>query len=158
MTVGHPHPPDKVRAGVEAWREGLVVTGRDPKDHHCQYHLRTYVHEKAATAQEIGQQAISRYEAISRIQRKAPLPPGYVYDWKGMLETGRNLYGNPDQCIDIINNARRHYHFDTPDPQLQLRRPPARGSEEVHAPLRPGSHAGVPVSMASFDFAPLRLS
>ena len=30
MTVGHPHPPDKVRAGVDAWREGLIATGRDP--------------------------------------------------------------------------------------------------------------------------------
>ena len=113
MTVGHPHPPDKVGAGVEAWREGLVASGRDPADYHCQYHLRTYVNESAATAREIGQQTISRYEAISRIQRKAPLPPGYVYDWEGMLETGRNLYGDPDQCIEIINNARRHYDFDT---------------------------------------------
>ena len=76
MTVGHPHPPDKVRAGVEAWREGLVATGRDPKDYHCQYHLRTYVDENAATAREIGQQTISRYEDISRIQRKAPPASG----------------------------------------------------------------------------------
>ena len=30
-----------------------------------------------------------------------------------MLETGRNLYGTPEQCIEIINNARRHYDFDT---------------------------------------------
>ena len=60
-----------------------------------------------------GEKAIDRYEAISRIQRKAPLPPGYVYPWEDMLETGRNLYGTPDQCIEIIHNARRHYHFDT---------------------------------------------
>ncbi len=113
MTVGHPHPPDKVRAGVEAWREGLRAGGRDPADYHCQYHLRTYINEDAATAREIGQKAIARYEEISRIQRKGPLPPGYVYDWAGMLATGRNLYGDPDQCIEIINNARRHYHFDT---------------------------------------------
>ena len=113
MTVGHPHPPDKVSAGVQAWREGLVATGRDPADYHCQYHLRTYVNEDAAAAREIGERAIDRYEAISRIQRKAPLPPGYVYDFEGMLETGRNLYGTPEQCIEIINNARRHYDFDT---------------------------------------------
>ena len=88
MTVGHPHPPDKVGAGVQAWREGLVATGRDPEDYHCQYHLRTYVNEDAAAAREIGERAIDRYEAISRIQRKAPLPPGYVYDFEGMLENG----------------------------------------------------------------------
>ena len=31
MTVGHPHPPEKVRAGVEAWREGLVSADCEPK-------------------------------------------------------------------------------------------------------------------------------
>ncbi|MDE0028150.1 MAG: LLM class flavin-dependent oxidoreductase [Deltaproteobacteria bacterium] len=113
MTVGHPHPPDKVGAGVQAWREGLAATGRDPADYHCQYHLRTYVNENAMIARETGEKAIDRYEAISRIQRKAPPPPGFVYDWKGMLETGRNLYGTPEQCIEIIKHASRHYHFDT---------------------------------------------
>ena len=56
---------------------------------------------------------ISRYEAISRTQRKAPMPPGYVYDWKGMLDTGRNLYGTPEQCIEIICNAQHNCQFDT---------------------------------------------
>ncbi len=113
MTVGHPHPPEKVRLGVEAWREGLTSVGCEPRDFHCQYHLRTYVNESAKEAQEVGEKAISRYEAISKIQRKAPMPPGYVYDWKGMLDTGRNLYGTPEQCVEIIRNAQNNYQFDT---------------------------------------------
>lgn len=31
MTVGHPHPPEKVRLGVEAWREGLTSAGCEPR-------------------------------------------------------------------------------------------------------------------------------
>jgi hypothetical protein len=30
-----------------------------------------------------------------------------------MLATGRNNYGNPDQCIEHIHNATKHYYFDT---------------------------------------------
>ena len=30
-----------------------------------------------------------------------------------MLATGRNNYGNPDECIQNIENARKHYYFDT---------------------------------------------
>lgn len=30
-----------------------------------------------------------------------------------MLASGRNLYGIPDQCIQIFNNSMRHYTFDT---------------------------------------------
>ena len=90
-----------------------MATGRDRRDYHRQYHLRTYVNENPTVARETGQEALDRYEAISRIQRKTPLPLGYVYDFDGMLETGRNLYGTPEQCIEIIENARRNYHFDT---------------------------------------------
>jgi alkanesulfonate monooxygenase SsuD/methylene tetrahydromethanopterin reductase-like flavin-dependent oxidoreductase (luciferase family) len=113
MTVGHPHPPEKVKAGVDAWRQGLVESDRDPARSHCQFHLRTFVDESSARARELGRTAISRYEEISRIGRREPLPENYVYDWDRMLAEGRNLYGTPDECIKIIYNARKYYAFDT---------------------------------------------
>jgi len=113
MTVGHPHSPDKVKPAVEAWRAGLAESGYDPARRHCQFHLRTFVDRSSERAREVGRAAIDRYEAISRIGRKAPLPEDHVYDWDGMLATGRNLYGNPEECVRIINNARAHYDFDT---------------------------------------------
>lgn len=113
MTVGHPHPPEKVRPAVDAWRDGLVESGRDPERYHCQFHVRTFVDENSRRARELGSAAVGRYEEISRIGRKEPLPPDHLYDWAGMLATGRNLYGNPDECIEIIHSARKHYYFDT---------------------------------------------
>lgn len=113
MTVGHPHPPDKVKPSVAAWREGLVESGHDPAGFHCQFHLRTFVDDSSVRAADLGRAAIDRYEEISRIGRKEPLPKDHVYDWDGMLATGRNLYGNPEECVKIINNARAHYDFDT---------------------------------------------
>ncbi len=88
MTVAHPHPPESVGKGVEAWREGLVAQGHDPSAHHCQLHLRIYVNQNSKRAEEIGTAAIARYDDVSRIGRKEPLPPGSVYDWQGMLASG----------------------------------------------------------------------
>jgi hypothetical protein len=34
------------------------------------------------------------------------------YDWGWNAGGWRNLYGNPDQCVEIIHNAIRHYYFD----------------------------------------------
>ena len=113
MTVGHPHPPDKVRVGVEAWKKGLSEAGYDLKERHCQFHVRTHVDENTERAQAVARPAITRYDAISRIGRKSSLPEEKNYDWAGMLAAGRNLYGNPEQCIQIIHNATRHYYFDT---------------------------------------------
>jgi alkanesulfonate monooxygenase SsuD/methylene tetrahydromethanopterin reductase-like flavin-dependent oxidoreductase (luciferase family) len=112
MTVGHPHPPDKVRHGVEAWREGLRISGFDPVKPRCQFHIRTWVDENAKHADEVATEAIRRYDAISRIGRKEDQPVEKTYDWEGMLASGRNLYGNPDQCIQIINNSMKHYSFN----------------------------------------------
>ena len=145
MTVGHPHPPDKVRAGVEAWREGLVATGRDPKDYHCQYHLRTYVHENAATA--------PRDRTAGDITLRGHLAdPAQGAAASGLRVPLGGDAGNRPQPLRRPGAVHRD-HQQRPaslplrhrDPQLQLRRPPARASEEVHAPLRPGSHAGVPI-------------
>jgi alkanesulfonate monooxygenase SsuD/methylene tetrahydromethanopterin reductase-like flavin-dependent oxidoreductase (luciferase family) len=113
MTVGHPHPPEKVGPGVEAWKRGLIEAGFDPKDKHCQFHVRTHVNENAAQAGSIAMAAIKRYDEISRIGRRSLTAPPGEYDWDMMLATGRNNYGNPAQCIEQIHNATRHYYFDT---------------------------------------------
>lgn len=113
MTVGHPHPPEKVRPGVEAWKRGLIEGGFDLKEKHCQFHVRTHVHETAEKAREVATAAITRYDAISRIGRRSlTVPPG-EYDWDMMLASGRNNYGNPSQAIENIRNAMKHYYFDT---------------------------------------------
>ncbi|MDH3445904.1 MAG: LLM class flavin-dependent oxidoreductase [Deltaproteobacteria bacterium] len=113
MTVGHPHPPEKVRPGVEAWKQGLMEGGFDLKDKHCQFHVRTHVNESAGRAREVAMAAISRYDTISRIGRKSLTVAPAEYDWDMMLATGRNNYGNPEQVIGGIYNAQRHYYFDT---------------------------------------------
>ena len=113
MTVGHPHPPGKVRPGVEAWKEALIRNGIDPKERRCQFHVRTHVNENSERARKTAMAAVTRYDAISRIARKSSMVETDNYDWAGMLATGRNLYGDPQQCIEIIHNALRHYYFDT---------------------------------------------
>ena len=113
MTVGHPHAPEKVRAGVEAWKQGLMEGGHDPRGKHCQFHVRTHVNESAEQARSIGMAAVRRYDEISRIGRRSLTAPPGEYDWDLMLATGRNNYGNPDQCVENIRNAMKHYYFDT---------------------------------------------
>ncbi|HEY7714149.1 MAG TPA: LLM class flavin-dependent oxidoreductase [Candidatus Binatia bacterium] len=113
MTVGHPHPPEKVRLGVEAWRHGLIDAGYDPRQKHCQFHVRTHVNESAARAREVAVAAITRYDEISRIGRRSLTAAPADYDWDLMLATGRNNYGDPLQCINNIHNAMAHYYFDT---------------------------------------------
>ncbi len=113
MTVGHPHPPEKVRPGVEAWKTALVNQGIDPKDRHCQFHVRTYVDENSQRAREMATRAVTRYDEISRIGRRSLTAAPADYNWQMMLETGRNNYGNPEECIQNIRNAMAHYYFDT---------------------------------------------
>ena len=113
MTVGHPHPPEKVRPGVEAWKEALIRNGIDPKERRCQFHVRTHVSENAERARKTAMAAVTRYDAISRIARKSSMVETDNYDWEEMLAAGRNLYGDPQHCIEIIHNALRHYYFDT---------------------------------------------
>ena len=113
MTVGHPHPPEKVRPGVEAWKNGLSASGYDLNTKHCQLHVRTHVSERSANARSIAMAAIKRYDEISRIGRRSLTASPEDYDWNMMLATGRNNYGNPDECITNIENARKNYYFDT---------------------------------------------
>jgi alkanesulfonate monooxygenase SsuD/methylene tetrahydromethanopterin reductase-like flavin-dependent oxidoreductase (luciferase family) len=113
MTVGHPHPPERVGPGVAAWKQGLLEAGIDPKDRHCQFHVRTHVNEHAARAKEIGMAAVTRYDEISRIGRRSLTAAPGEYDWDLMLATGRNNYGDPGQVIRGIHNAAKNYYFDT---------------------------------------------
>ncbi|TMA86693.1 MAG: LLM class flavin-dependent oxidoreductase [Deltaproteobacteria bacterium] len=113
MTVGHPHPPEKVRPGVEAWKKALIDQGIDPTERHCQFHARTHVNENAERAREIATAAITRYDEISRIGRRSLTVAPAEYNWEMMLATGRNNYGEPDQCIQNILNAAKNYYFDT---------------------------------------------
>ena len=113
MTVGHPHPPEKVRLGVEAWRQGLIQAGYNPEAKHCQFHARTYVNTNAERAREIAGAAITRYDEISRIGRRSLTAPPAEYNWEMMLATGRNNYGTPDQCIKNVHSAMNNYYFDT---------------------------------------------
>ena len=64
-------------------------------------------------AKEIGMAAVTRYDEISRIGRRSFTAAPAAYDWDMMLATGRNNYGNPEQVIQGIHNAKKHYYFDT---------------------------------------------
>lgn len=113
MNVAHPVPPERVRPGVEAWQTGLIEGGHDPTQHHCKLHLRVWVDENKQRAREVAQAAITRYDDISRVGRDSRVPdPNVGYDWEGMLATGRNCYGTPDQVIRSIQAAQRNYEFD----------------------------------------------
>lgn len=111
MTVAHPRPPEEVRPGVTAWRAGLKEAGYVEGDRHCLIHLRGYVHEDDAVARDIGQAAIARYNKLSREGLgRAPRPD--EGDWAGLLATGRNIYGSPEQCVELMRRTMLHYDFD----------------------------------------------
>lgn len=112
MTVAHPVPPERVKPGVDAWRAGLIEAGHDPAQHHCKLHLRVWVDENEERARQTAQDAIIRYDDVSRVGREARAPDPNEYPWDEMLATGRNCYGTPDQVIRAIQAAQQHYDFD----------------------------------------------
>jgi alkanesulfonate monooxygenase SsuD/methylene tetrahydromethanopterin reductase-like flavin-dependent oxidoreductase (luciferase family) len=115
MTVAHPSPPERLNANVAAWRAALLEAGRDPVDYHNKIHLRVYVNADGEKAREVAEAAILRYENIMTVGRGGPARPTYThasYDWEGMLAQGRNIYGNPDDCIRLIETASRNYDFN----------------------------------------------
>src|SRR5438105_7899989 len=75
MTVDHPHPPETVRPGVEAWRAGLKASGVDPNQRRCQFHIRTFVDENSHRTKKIATAAIVRYDEIYRIGRREDAKP-----------------------------------------------------------------------------------
>lgn len=113
MTVGHAHRPDQVRTGVTAWHEGLESAGHGADQRHVQLHVRVWVEQDAERARETAEAAIQRYDWVGSVGR-APAAGKMTdaYDWRGMWECGRNIYGDPEQCIQGIQNAARNYEFD----------------------------------------------
>ncbi|HZT08699.1 MAG TPA: LLM class flavin-dependent oxidoreductase [Chloroflexota bacterium] len=112
MITAHPYPPEHYPRAIDAWRDGLGAAGLTPKDRNCKVHLRVWVDENAERAREVAQAAILRYDELAAIGRgRTDFDPS-TYDFSGMLATGRNVYGNPDQCIAGIRNAMAHYEFD----------------------------------------------
>jgi len=69
MIVAHPHPPEQVRPGVDAWRAGLAEAGHDPTQHHCMVYLRAFVDKNAEHACETAKAAILRYEETVKAMR-----------------------------------------------------------------------------------------
>jgi alkanesulfonate monooxygenase SsuD/methylene tetrahydromethanopterin reductase-like flavin-dependent oxidoreductase (luciferase family) len=113
MTVAHPYPPEKLTAGMAAWRQGLKDGGHDPESAHCKIHVRVWVDESSEKARETAEAAIIRYDDLmmkGRVARNG-VPPDQ-YNWEGMKAMGRNVYGNPDECIRCIQNTMEHYDFD----------------------------------------------
>ena len=62
--------------------------------------------------------AVKRYDEISRIGRRSLTAAPGEYDWEMMLATGRNNYGNPEQCIreysqrdEALLFRYAHHHF-----------------------------------------------
>jgi len=74
MTVAHPHPPEKQRAGVAAWKRGLAEGGHDRGQRHCQLHIRMFVDENRERARETAKAAILRYDTASA--ERGPRLPG----------------------------------------------------------------------------------
>ena len=114
MTVSHPMPPEKVNAAVGAWRQGLEESGRSPLDYRNKLHFRVYVHADRRRARETAEAAIIRYEILQeeRHQRGTPAISRDTYDWDGMLAQGRNIYGNPDECVALLQTAAKFFDFD----------------------------------------------
>jgi alkanesulfonate monooxygenase SsuD/methylene tetrahydromethanopterin reductase-like flavin-dependent oxidoreductase (luciferase family) len=113
MSVAHVRPPDLVRPGIAAWREGLRASGRDPASGHCKLHVRVWVDEDGERARAVAEPAIVRYTDVSRLGREsATTTPSEGYDHAGMRAHGRNIYGDPAEVIAGIEAARRHFDFD----------------------------------------------
>jgi alkanesulfonate monooxygenase SsuD/methylene tetrahydromethanopterin reductase-like flavin-dependent oxidoreductase (luciferase family) len=111
MTVAHPYEPEQVRPGVAVWRSQLIEGGRDPAQHHCLIHLRAFVGDSAPEAVSLGQAAIDRYNQLSRQGLGRGARPSES-DWEGMLAAGRNVYGDPTQCVELMRRTRQNYDFD----------------------------------------------
>ncbi len=110
MTVAHPRPPEPVRMNTEAWKASLpgAAAGGRP---HCQLLVRVWVEESAERAKATAELAYRRYDELSAFSRERQTIE--EPDLERMFATGRNIYGNPEQCIQGIRNAAKHFEFDT---------------------------------------------
>ena len=154
MTVGHPHPPEKVRPGVEAWKKALIESGIDPKERRCQFHVRTHVNENGERARETAMAAVTRYDAISRIARKSSMVETENYDWEGNVWrlAGISL-AIPTSASRSFTTRMRHYYFDTLTTTFKFWRDIPRRNQESYAPVRQRSHARLSLRTVSGSFA-----
>jgi alkanesulfonate monooxygenase SsuD/methylene tetrahydromethanopterin reductase-like flavin-dependent oxidoreductase (luciferase family) len=95
----------------------LDEAGHDRSQLHAQHHVRIFVDDNRERAQETAKAAIVRYDSSSAARGpRQPGGPTYAmdpeYDWSAMEQTGRNIYGTPDDCIAGVRRAREHYEFD----------------------------------------------
>jgi len=112
MTVSHPFGPERYDGAREAWHKGLKEGGYDPANYRLKLHVRVWVDENRERAREMAEPAIDRYDKYSGFALGRPADPSKGYDWQGMLDQGRNVYGNPDDCIRYMENTRRNFDFD----------------------------------------------
>ena len=56
--------------------------------------------------------AITRYDARQHEAGIGRMPPPPVYDFDGMRAQGRNVYGNPDECIKFMQATASNYDFN----------------------------------------------
>ena len=110
MQVAHVRPPEVVRPNFEAWKTGLAERGETPEQHHNQLMIRVWIDEKADKARETALSALQHFEHLASVGRPRLLPSTPLDE---MLATGRNIYGDPDQCVQGVLNAAKHFSFDT---------------------------------------------
>jgi alkanesulfonate monooxygenase SsuD/methylene tetrahydromethanopterin reductase-like flavin-dependent oxidoreductase (luciferase family) len=111
MSVAHTFPPEHARIGVDAWREGLAERGETREDHRLQLLVRIWVDEDGETARETALAGLKEYDRLASIGRNRSMLR--MDDPDRMLAEGRNIYGNPDQCIQGVRNAAANFEFDT---------------------------------------------
>src|SRR5438034_2428525 len=110
MSVAHTFPPEHARPGVESWKAALAERGESAADKRIQLLVRVWVDEDAERARETAYKALERYDALASIGRQRKIQ---LADPVTMFEQGRNIHGNPEQCIQGIHNAARNFEFDT---------------------------------------------
>ena len=110
MIVAHPRPPEEVRPGVDAWRAGLEEGGPDPSSATASSTCAPTSTRTAPTPARWGRPPSLGTTSSPERGFRPPRPD--ETDWDGMLRTGRNIYGNPEQCIEVMRRSIQHYGFD----------------------------------------------
>ena len=115
MTVGHPHPPEKVCLGVEAWKRGLIEAGFDPTATSTANFTCALISARRLGAGQVdrhgGGQALL---TISRIGRRSLSAAPAEYDWEMMLATGRK---------QLRQSGTVHSEYPQRDEELLFRYP-----------------------------------
>jgi alkanesulfonate monooxygenase SsuD/methylene tetrahydromethanopterin reductase-like flavin-dependent oxidoreductase (luciferase family) len=111
MSVAHTFPPEHARVGVDAWKRGLAERGESAEQRRIQLLVRVWVDDDADKARETAVAALQRYDYLASVGRNRGMLR--MSDPETMLAQGRNIYGNPEQCIQGIRNAQANFEFDT---------------------------------------------